>query len=153
MFGGLQPEHGIVDDVYIIDFSSMVWWPWECTCNNVHTVCIAWDRTYSFQSVMVWNGFFCWSNYCSKKNLYTRTIISFIDSCKSDYTPAMLDNIFLSPQNVLLKRICPNNKIYAPVSCTLSSGGLKYPYVILVCMCWPNMYYFLFHCSMHCKKI
>ena len=88
------------------------------------------------------------------KKIYTRTIISFIDSCKSDYTPAMLDNIFLSPRKLLLKRLCPNNKIYAPVSCTLNSGGLKYPYVILnmVCMCWPNMYYFLFHCSMHCKK-
>lgn len=33
MFGGSQPEQGKVNDVYIIDFRSMVRWGW--TCNNV----------------------------------------------------------------------------------------------------------------------
>ena len=31
LFGGYQPRCGVVNDVCIIDFSSMVWW--ECTCN------------------------------------------------------------------------------------------------------------------------
>ena len=36
MFGGWHPERGAINDVYIIDFSTMV--RWECTCNNVYTV-------------------------------------------------------------------------------------------------------------------
>jgi len=36
MFGGVHPEHGRINDVYIIDFNTMV--RCECTCNNVYTV-------------------------------------------------------------------------------------------------------------------